>query len=122
LRTSDRLDEPFLQDLTDQAPRRSDRGKSKYLAEPQINSTYEGGDALIDYTLIEAVFFRQALIGVPAHPLRLGWQLPFTRIEVANQSGFDLLPRADGSVELCLELCGVGHLLPPGLAAAKAAR
>ena len=59
---------------------------------------------------------------MPAHPLRLGRQLPVARIEVTDQSGFNLLPRADGSVKWCLELCGVGHLLSPRLAAGEAAR
>lgn len=40
---------------------------------------------LIDFTLLELIFLRQAFIGVPAHPLRLGRQIPMTRIEIINR-------------------------------------
>jgi hypothetical protein len=45
----------------------------------------------------------------------LRWEFPLAPIESANQSIFDLLPRSDGTVEFCLELCGVSDLLPPTL-------
>jgi len=92
------------------------------LPNPARNSTHETGDALINYALLQMVLRRQTLIGVPAHPLRLGRQLPLTSIEFTNQSIFDLFPRSDSAVEFRLELSGVRHLLTPRLTAGEAAR